>query len=88
MIMIDARHIGGILRRARGSVYCTNTDAAKLMNITEHQLAQYETGNAVITAEQLHQLFAMGFLMMRARQLQKDFNKLSSMVYNPKSQQQ
>ncbi len=77
-ILIDAKHIGRALRHARSAIYCNNDDTMKLMNITESQLQDYETGRAVLSHDQLKQLFCMGLMMMCARQLQYEFCKTNA----------
>ncbi len=85
MTLIDAKYIGHALRHARRSISCSNADAAHLLNMTERQLLLCECGATPLNQDQIRSLFALGLLMMRARQIQSEFNKLSAMTYGKKS---
>ncbi len=73
-ILISTNHIGRALRNARRSLYWNEPDVAKLLGVTEKTFQQYEMGTTVMPYEQLQQIFTMGLMMMRARQLQAEYN--------------
>ncbi len=83
-ILIDAKFVGHALRRARRALYWNEADIAKLLGVTENQFQQYECGASVMTHAQMCQIFTMGFMMMRARQLQHEYCRTSARIHNPK----
>ncbi len=74
-VLIDSKHIGTALRHTRHALRLSHAEIAELMHVSENAIKQYESGDSILSHEQMEQLFTMGFMMMRARKLQHNFAK-------------
>ncbi len=83
-ILIDAKFVGSAMRHARSSLYWNEAEIAKLLGTTEQQFQLCERGLGMLTQDQFQQIFTMGFMMMRARQLQHEYCRMSARIHNPK----
>ncbi len=72
-VFIEAIHIGRALRSSRRSLYWNENEVAPLLGVSESVYRQYECGGATLSTRQLQQIFTMGLMMMRARQLQYEY---------------
>ncbi len=74
-ILIDSKHIGTALRHSRHVLHLNHAEIAQIMHVSENAIKQYESGDTILSHDQLEQLFTMGLMMMHARRLQYEFNK-------------
>lgn len=70
IILIDARHYGAQLRRARRTLRINAENAARMLNITTHELHQYECGRKPISHDLIFVLFHRGLALSQCRTLQ------------------
>lgn len=75
IILIDARHYGEQLRRARRMLRMNMQTAAHMLNITTHELHQYECGRQPIPHDLVFVLMHRGLALSMCR------------TFNPKSKQ-
>ncbi len=69
VILVDARHLGTALYRGRRSACLGRKDLAPILRITRRELAQYETGRAVIPEDVLWRIISNGIMLLKARKL-------------------
>ncbi len=74
-VLIDSKHIGTALRHTRHALRLNHAEIAELMHVSENTIKQYESGDSILSHEQMTQLFTMGLMMMRARKLQYEYKQ-------------
>jgi len=72
-----AKTMGLALRQARISAYIPRETVARMLRITPDELTRYETAQTAIPMPILQSLFAHGFTMMNARNIQKKYVEYS-----------
>ena len=80
IILIDARHYGAALRRARRTMRMNLTNTAHMLNITTHELHQYETGRQPIPHDLMYVLIQRGLALSMCR----TFNSTNIKNKNPR----
>ncbi len=67
IILIDARHYGEQLHRARRTMRMNLQDTAHMLNITAHELHQYETGRQPMPHDLVYVLMQRGLALSLCR---------------------
>ena len=71
------KNAGAALRRARRLQYLPHDEAARLLNITEKQLREYEYGYVEIPRNILELLLSSGFAMLRSRYIHNQYQEFA-----------
>ena len=66
-ILVDARHVGKIMRHTRRSLRLTRDHVATILNISRSEYADYEHGKQLIPDTVLHKLFMHSFISIHTR---------------------
>jgi len=67
IVLIDARHYGEQLRRARRTLRMNMENTARMLNITTHELHQYECGRQPIPHDLVFVLMHRGLALSMCR---------------------
>lgn len=60
---------------SRRRLFFTRSDVARTLHISEKELLSYENGTVDIPREMMQMIISMGYLMLRARNIQHEYTR-------------